>query len=57
MQIVRNRLQQHSLDEAEYRKDLISWQQRKMKLASDKKAAAEHQRMMVRNAEFDFLIV
>jgi len=28
-----------------------------MKLASDKKAAAEHQRMMVRNAEFDFLIV
>jgi len=47
LQHARDRLQQHSLDQAEYRENLFSWQQRKMKQAADKKAASELQQLTV----------
>jgi len=54
MQHVRSRLQQHSLDEAEYRSNVASRQRHKIKLASDKRTASEHQRVMVRRMHLIF---
>jgi len=56
LQQARDRLQQQSLDEEEYRKNVVSWRQHRMKLALDKKSALEHQRAMVSKAAVDFLI-
>jgi len=53
LQLVRGRLQQQSFDEADYGRDVIDRQQRRMKQASDRKTVAERQQTMVGYATAD----